>query len=128
MCEDLRYEVVRSEIIQRGWRRLADADRVGEVNSSIVYEYYANFPSCNEDHAVFVRGQWVPSGDHDINTLFDLPNYTLEEDEYHRLASSAEFEHTRVAETLGVLGTRFSTLSGVPKFLKRNQLNPAAKA
>ena len=128
VCEDLRYEVVRSEIIRRGWRKLADADRVGEVNSSIVYEYYANFPSSNEDQAVFVRGQWVPSGEHDINALFDVPDYTIEEDEYFRLASSAEFEHTRVAETLGVLGTRFSTLSGVPKYLKRNQLNPAAKA
>ena len=36
VCEDLRYEVVRSEIIRRGWRSLEDSEHVGDVNSSIV--------------------------------------------------------------------------------------------
>ena len=70
----------------------------------------------------------MPSGAEDLNALFQLPDCSLEEDDYYRLASSTDFDHTRVADTLDVPSIIFHTLSGVPKYLKRNQLNPAAKA
>ena len=57
-----------------------------------------------------------------------MPSGAQDMNDYYRLASSTDFDHTRVADTLDVPSIIFHTLSGVPKYLKRNQLNPAAKA